>query len=166
MNLAMFPTVNIISTLMATAEKSNLNWDVAQYPSLPGKPGINTDVDAHLFAIPVNAKHKDAAMKVLEIITSDEVQMEMTRKTARLSPLKDNKFVEGFAKDAQGTNGKNIAGIFKSKRIEAPIRSKYSTSPFVEKEIEAYVSGQKDLNTAIRDAEEAINKNIAGLKGK
>lgn len=166
--LAMYPTVNRISFLMENAPKNGLNWDVAQYPSMPGKPGINTDVDAHLFGIPVTAKNKDAAMKVLEIITSDEVQMEMTRKTGRVSPLKDAKFAEAFAKDLPGTIGKNIAGIFKSKRIEAPIRSKYTNQnqPFINKELEAYVKGTQDLNTSIRNVEEAINKNILTVNAK
>lgn len=166
MTLAMYPTVNKISYLMENAPKSGLNWDVAQYPSMPGKPGINTDVDAHLFGIPVNAKNKDAAMKVIEMITSEDVQMTMTRKTGRVSPLKDAKFAEAFAKDLPGTVGKNIAGIFKSKRIEAPIRSKYANQPFIDKELEAYVKGTQDLNTAIRNVEEAINKNILTISGK
>lgn len=165
--LAMYPSVNRFPAIK-NAEITGLNWDVAQYPSMPGKPGIGTDVDAHIFAITAGSKHREAAMNVIEIVTSDELQMTMTRETARLSPLKDPSFSSAFAADFGIAEGKNIAGIFKSRRIEAPIRSMYLTNAnkIVEKYVKEYVEGVKDLNTALRSAEEEIDKYIATQAGK
>mgnify|MGYP007013986005 FL=1 len=87
----------------------------------------------------------------------------MTRETARLSPLKDPVFAQNFAKDLELAKGKNIEGIFKSRRIPAPIRSVYSSDAnriFLE-QVQLFVDGAKDANTALRDAEEAINQFIA-----
>ena len=53
--------------------------------------------------------------------------------------------------------GKNIAGIFKNHFIKAPIRSSYGElGTLFGEEIQKYVDGEKDLNSAIRDMEEAI----------
>lgn len=160
--VAMLATTNRFFQLFE-ADRNGLNWDVAQYPSIPGRENIGTDVDAHLFAVPVTAPNRDAAVELIKIVTSDEIQMIMTRETARLSPLKDPVFAQNFAKDLELAKGKNIEGIFKSRRIPAPIRSVYSSDAnriFLE-QVQLFVDGAKDANTALRDAEEAINQFIA-----
>ncbi len=160
--LAMYASHNHLSTLKE-AEKNGLNWDVAQYPSMPGKPGISSDVDAHVFSISAQSKQKEAAMRVIEIITSDEVQTVMTRQSARVSPLKNTSITSQFAVDYGNVKGKNLAGIFKGRRIEAPIRSKYVANglTIAGKHLTEYVNGNKDINSALRDTEEEINKFIA-----
>lgn len=45
-----------------------MNADVAQYPSYKEAPDTYGLVDAHYMVITKQSKHKDAAMRVLEVI--------------------------------------------------------------------------------------------------
>ncbi|MDF2725767.1 MAG: extracellular solute-binding protein family 1 [Paenibacillus sp.] len=139
--------------------KAGLNWDVAQYPSFPNRPGINTDVDAHLVFITSTSKHKDQAMKVLVELTSNETEMELARKTARRTPLVDKQFEAAFAAELDYTKGKNNAGMFKSKMFNSPLRPRYTTeaSNFLKAAFYDYYNG-KDVNTALREADEKMNQ--------
>lgn len=122
--------------------------------------------DLHVI-IPTNtSKHPDAQMKVLEVLFSDEVQEIMASKTARVSALKDPKFQEIFAKDYPGVEGKNIASIFKSSPAPAPGYSIHygSANSILQAEFEKYVRGEKDVNTALREAKEQIEQYIASVK--
>jgi ABC-type glycerol-3-phosphate transport system substrate-binding protein len=163
--VAMFATTNQIHA-MVDASKEGLHWDVVQYPSFPGRENISTDVDAFVFEIPETAKNKEAALKVIEVFTSDEVQKLLVSKTARISPLKDPMFKQAFASDIEGIQGKNISGIFKGKVVEAPVRTRYlqdaqkiAESVFIE-----YAQDKMDTNTALRRADEEINKFVATQK--
>lgn len=160
--VSMLATTNRFFNLIE-ATRNGLNWDVTSYPTIPGRPGIGTDVDAHVFTIPVSAKNKEAALEVIKIFTSDEVQLKMTKETARLSPLNDPSLRAAFASEMDIAQGKNIAAIFQNEFIEAPIRSVYNgqIGPLFKEQVQLYVNGEKDLNTAIRDLEEAITQLIA-----
>lgn len=165
--LAMMATVNLFDQL-GEATTRGLDWDVAEYPSIPGAPHINTDVDAHILIIPPTAKHKDAAMLVAEAVTSNETQLIMTKETARLSPLQDPAFKKAFASGMDFVQGKHIESIFKSRMIPSPIRTKYysDTKAFGMSNFKDYAAGAKDLDTALRDADEQINGYLDTQLGK
>ncbi|RKN62070.1 ABC transporter substrate-binding protein [Paenibacillus ginsengarvi] len=165
--VAMMATVNLFDQLGVAASKG-LDWDVAEYPSLPGAPHVGSDVDAHIFVIPPTARHKEAAMLVAEAITSDMAQLTMTKETARLSPLRDPTFKTAFAAGMDFVRGKRIGSIFNSHMIPAPIRTKYytDTKAFGQNNFKDYTAGEKDLNTALRDADEQINSYLSTQLGK
>ncbi|TNJ65519.1 extracellular solute-binding protein [Paenibacillus hemerocallicola] len=165
--VAMMATVNLFDQL-GDATFKGLDWDVAEYPSIPGAPHVNTDVDAHILVIPPTAKHKDAAMLVAEAVTSDAAQLMMTKETARLSPLRDPAFKKAFSSDMDFVKGKRIESIFKSRMIPAPIRTKYysDTRAFGVSNFKDYALGAKNLNTALRDADEQINSYLGTQLGK
>lgn len=155
---AMYGGNNFISKL-AEPTKNGLNWDVAQYPSLPARPNVYNDIDAHLTFITSTSKHKEDAMKVLVELVSDETQMELVRKTARKSPLVEKRFEAAFAADLEFARGKNLTGMFKSKMINSPVRPKYTTqaSNFIKEAFYDYYRG-KDVNTALREVDDKLNK--------
>ncbi|MEF3306505.1 ABC transporter substrate-binding protein [Paenibacillus sp. GYB003] len=152
---------------LAEPTRSGLNWDVAQYPSLPARPNVYNDIDAHLTFITSTSKHKEEAMKVLVELVSDETQMELARKTARKSPLADKRFEAAFAADLEYAKGKNITGMFKSKMINSPVRPKYTTQAtnFVKEAFYDYYRG-KDVNTALREADDKLNQFLAAEASK
>ncbi|MEF3303628.1 ABC transporter substrate-binding protein [Paenibacillus sp. GYB003] len=165
--VAMMATVNLFDRLGEAARKG-LDWDVAEYPSIPGAPHVHTDVDAHILVVPPTAKHKDAAMLVAEAIASNETQLIMTKETARLSPLRDPAFKTAFASDMDFVKGKRLESIFKSRMIPSPIRTKYytETKAFGLSQFKDYASGVKDLDTALRGADEQINDFLGTQLGK
>ncbi|CAG7640771.1 hypothetical protein PAESOLCIP111_04170 [Paenibacillus solanacearum] len=166
MDLAMLASVNNFRWIEPAAEKG-LNWDMVQYPYFPDKPNIGGMVDVHAIGVAKTSKHKDAAMKVLELMTSDEVQLIAARSGAA-SPLSNPEMQKQFGADVAFLKGKNVQAFFKSKPAPTPQFSNYRTeaySVFNPLYLD-YVSGKMDLNTFIRTAEEAINKKIEEVAKK
>ncbi|MEF3309152.1 extracellular solute-binding protein [Paenibacillus sp. GYB004] len=167
-NLAMITTINLLNLALEEAAAVGLNWDVAQYPSYKEKPNVYGHVDAHVLAITKTSKHKDQAMQVLQVVTSDEVQLLSARTTARLSPLQNPEMKKQLGADMPFLKGKRLESIFKSSPVPAPAYSRYEDSAvnqIVLKSFEAYFNGQ-DMNSALRDADQKINRHIEDSKSK
>ncbi|TNJ63747.1 extracellular solute-binding protein [Paenibacillus hemerocallicola] len=163
--IAMLATSNFTSFFR---DALGLNWDMAQYPSYKDRPNVYGMYDLHVMAVPKTSKHKDDAFKVVEVLMSDDVQMESVKVTGRVSPLKDQKLKDNFGADQAGLKGKNIQAIFKSKPADAPEFSRFYTdaNAVVLAEYKELLAGKKDVNSALRDAEEKINQAIKAKLGK
>lgn len=160
--VAMYASINLFSRYMKIA-KSDLDWGVAQFPSFSDAPDTGTLYDLHVIAPNKNSKSPDDVMRVMEVLFSDEVQLDLVRKTGRVSLLKDEKYKQQFAKDMAELQGIDVSSVFKSKPAPAPAFSKYTfpASPVLDKKFKEYVSEAKDVNTALREAKEEIEKIIA-----
>jgi hypothetical protein len=64
--------------------------------------------------------------------------------------------------------GKNVAGIFKSKPVSYPVASQYrpKAENIAKAKFTEYTEGTIDVNTALARAEEEINKMIEAEKQK
>lgn len=166
-NVAMYASINLFSRYMKIA-KSELNWGVAQFPSFADAANTGSLYDLHVIAPNKNSKSPDDVMRVMEVLFSDEVQTDLVRKTGRVSVLKDEKYKQQFAKDITEMQGIDVSSVFKSKPAPAPAFSKYTfpASPILDKKFKEYVSGTKDVNTALREAKEEIEKVIADDRKK
>lgn len=156
---AMIAAMNIFPSLMTMSAEGFTKWDVVQYPSFPGHENTYGMVDAHILTINSTSEHPDEAMKAISVITSDEVQKLSASKTMRVTALTNPDVQNAFGADNPYLKGKNIAGIFKSKPAPAPVFSPYNGDGMgiANKKFDEYLAG-KDLNTALREAEEEINK--------
>ncbi|MDF2723890.1 MAG: transporter substrate-binding protein [Paenibacillus sp.] len=165
--LAMFGATNLVASLKEHMEKG-MNPGIAQYPSYKEKPNTYGLADSHYMLITKQSKYKEAAAKVLQVLTSEEIQMIAVSKYGRLSPLKDSKFKEKFGSEMPHLSGFNLQSIFKSKPAPSEIfPALYNkANPIVAAEYIKYAKGEQDLNTALRAAEEKINAAIAEAKGK
>lgn len=161
-NVAMLATTNAFTSLAAQAENGFTNWDVAQYPSHPMAPGVSGMVDTWVMIIASSSKHPLQAMQVINIVTSDEIQLLAAAKYAQLSTLADPKMKEQFGSQLPSLNieNKNLQGIFKGKIVPAPKFSPYERNarPFLEGNIAKVFTGEMDINTALRDADEKMNR--------
>jgi multiple sugar transport system substrate-binding protein len=160
-NLAMFAT-GYNFNLLAQDAAAGLNWDLAQYPSHPDKPNVAGMVDEHVIFVTKTSKHKDAAFRVIEILTSDEVQKKMTRASGKLSVLKDTSIRRELGADMPALKGKHLEAIFKGTYIPAyTASSKYpDAGKILGEQVTKYLNGEQDVNTALRAAEEGIQKYI------
>ncbi|MEF3305666.1 hypothetical protein [Paenibacillus sp. GYB003] len=158
-------TVNLFLRLK---DVPDLNWDVVQFPSYNDKPNTYGKYDLHLIIPMKTSKHPDDQMRAMEVFFSDEIQTKMVRQTARVTTLKDPKYAKDFGQDVPQFRDKNIAGIFKSKPAPAPAYSKYHSKAdsLLNAEFVKVMKGQKDVNTALRDAEEQIQQYIKSEKAK
>lgn len=156
---AMYVVFNLLPRLKEPTE-AGLRWDVAQHPSFPERPNVYSDVDAHLGIVTSVSKHKDEAFLVLASMVSDEVQSAMVRSTGRVSPLKDSKYKELFAADLPHAQGKNLASIFKSDMAESPLRPLHfgEANKILRAAFYDYYANNKDVNSALREADEKLNQ--------
>ncbi len=76
---------------------TEMNVDIATYPSWEGYEGIGPAPNANAYAITAPSEHKDAAFEVLAHLLSDEVQMEKS-KEGMASPLATQKYTKPFTR--------------------------------------------------------------------
>ncbi|MEF3307037.1 ABC transporter substrate-binding protein [Paenibacillus sp. GYB003] len=164
-NVAMIPTINLY---LRFRQVTGLNWDVAQFPSYSDKPNVYGMYDLHCMIPMVASKHRDDQMRVLEVLFSEEVQMTMSKKSAKFPVMKDPKFKQAFGQELPELKGKHIEGVLKSKTELAPPNSLYYSKglSLLNAEYANVMKNTKDLNTALRDAEEQIKQHIATEKAK
>ncbi|WP_239625806.1 extracellular solute-binding protein [Paenibacillus sp. H1-7] len=157
--VAMFAMVgDAFQNIKKSVEGQIFRVGVAQYPSykeLPDKYGM---VDEHVVLVPKTSRNKDAAMKVIEVMISDEVQMKAAKHYARLSPLKDPELQKQFG--AEYLKDVNVQSIFKSRPAPGIAFHRYyaDARKLLDAEYAEVLSGQKDVNTALRVLDEKINK--------
>jgi multiple sugar transport system substrate-binding protein len=149
---------------MEEAEKNGLNWDVVQHPSYKERPNTFGNASVYLVGASKTSKYKKQALQVMEVLTSGEAQMAASR-AGRVSPLKNADVQKAFGQDNPLLKGKNTVGIVKSHPVKYPvylyreIGEKYIKSKFDE-----FVADKVDANTALRQAEEEINKAVEAEK--
>lgn len=166
-NTAMLTTVNVFN-MVADAAKEGVNLDVAQYPSYRDRPNTYGLVDSHYLLILKQSKNKEAAAKVLEVITSDEVQLASAQQLVKLSPLTNPAMKQNFGAGNPAFEGMHISSIFKSKPAPAPFFSVYYPEgrTVLSAIAKDFVMGSKDVNTALREGNEALNQKITSVKGQ
>jgi len=168
--VAMFATVgDAFQNIKKAVDSQTLNVGVAQYPSYKEMPNTYGMADAHYIFVTKPSKNKDAAMKVIETLTSDEVQLAAAKYLARQSPLKNPEIQKAFG--TEYLKGVDMQSIFKSHPAPGTVFHKYylDSRSILEKQYDEVKKGNKDVNTALRDAEEMINQLLSeklGADGK
>ncbi|MCS7459001.1 extracellular solute-binding protein [Paenibacillus doosanensis] len=149
----------IASTDPSIADK--IPWDFVSLPNYPEAIGTGRIITPHTIMLNKQSKYKNEAFQVMSIFTSDEVQAELS-KSGKISALAKTDFQTQYGANVPYLQGKNISGIFKSKtrpindpltEYDALVRSALDAAA---KELAA----GKDVNTALREAEEKANKAI------
>lgn len=158
-NVAMYGSMNLWSRLKLV---DDLDWDVVQYPSWSDLPNLYGMVDSHINLITTTSKHKDDAFKVIDLISSAEVQTMMTKDLAFLTVLQDPNIISVFAENIPEIKDKNYAGVFRSSPAPSkPLHELESAANnIVKKKMELMLQEGTDINTLLRDAEEEINQLI------
>jgi multiple sugar transport system substrate-binding protein len=166
--LAMYPywltnTASRMQTLKQAGKA--FNWDVATWPAFDDKPGIGRQFDFHVMIVPPTSKNKEAAFRVMETLIGKEAQMAMNRGT-RLTVLQDPALKKQFASDLGLFAGRNLEGVFKVKPAPYEIASPYDAAinKIMETSMKDVATNGLDVNTALRNANEAANKEIEQQK--
>lgn len=145
----------------------NMDYDFAQIPTFKDAPGLGPQPYPLYFYISAASELKEQAFDVLSYLTSDEFQLESSKK-GTLTALSSKEIQMAFAQNYPEFKGKNIKAILPAKFAPPAYRSKYDG--IVRGDLEsAFISaamGEKDINTAMRDAEESANKKIEQAKSQ
>jgi multiple sugar transport system substrate-binding protein len=144
------------------------DWDFTTMPSFQEAPGVGFRSLSHDLAISSTSQHKEDAFKVIQLLTSDEVQMAITKRGNRFPALDDQKLKDAYGVDNTILKGKNMPAIFKTKNAKNPKPTLYDdlTVGELNNAFSKVRDGKADINTALREAEEAANLKIAAEKVK
>jgi multiple sugar transport system substrate-binding protein len=144
----------------------DFDWDVTQYPTNPLAPGVGQRVDAGYMGITAQSKVKDEAFDVLTVLLSDEVQTDMSRNT-RMSTLKNAQIQNQYGKAID--EKKNLVAFTKPK-LSVLVSFKYNFNPnpavMIFNAFNDVVNNGKDINTALREADEVMTKAIQEMKSR
>lgn len=160
--IAMYAIATMFGPL-PDAVKAGLNWDVVTLPSFSDIPNTTIQPWMPSLAVSTQSKHKDEAFQVIAFIFSEEGQLANT-KIGRPSVLKNPEINKHFGESIEVLRGKNAAAYRKNKlAVVSPSNTEYDDVAYsiLKDKFREFVYGDKDRNTALREAEEAINKKIA-----
>ena len=169
--LAMLPDWGTYASNLMAQERNGgtgMNWDITSYPTFKQNPGVGPAAGAFMVAICTQSKHKQDAFEVIMALTSKENQMVVSKDGIKLPVLNDDDLKKNFAADNPIMKEKNVQSIFKVKSAAIAPRSEYydyANKPLKDN-LKKVVEGSMDINTALRDAEEAANKAIQAVVGK
>ncbi|MDF2717863.1 MAG: extracellular solute-binding protein family 1, partial [Paenibacillus sp.] len=157
-NIAMF---DYLANTFLNKDMTTMNWDLVTYPTFKELPNQGPQTLPTLFGITSTSKNKDAAMKVLAYMLSEEAQLSLSER-AVIPVLQTDKTIKAFGTKSK-YEGKNFQAILKLKftpsapksAIENKARTAYA-KPVVDLAAE-----KLDLNTAFRQVDEELNKIIA-----
>jgi multiple sugar transport system substrate-binding protein len=144
-----------------------MNYDFAALPSFKDKPKVGAQAYPTYMFITSTSQKKDAAMEVIKLFISDEYQMKQS-KEGGITTLKSEQIRQVFGQETQ-MKDKNIRNaVFYNSTAPATPKTRYDT--YVEEQIRTQFSlllrGQTDMNTALRTAQENVNKKIMEAEGQ
>ncbi|MEF3303204.1 ABC transporter substrate-binding protein [Paenibacillus sp. GYB003] len=154
----------ISDLLQAEASGIKMNWDMVSEPRFQDAVGKGRHALADMLVITKASKHKEQAMQVIQMITSRDHQIMLTR-TGRLTALNDPEVINQFGANFPSLQGKNLRAVYKNPPVATP-----KPHP-ADKEVQTIIRairkemaiGKKDINTVLREGQEKADKKIAEM---
>jgi multiple sugar transport system substrate-binding protein len=144
-----------------------LHWDLASSPNFPEALGTEAGLDIHLFEMYSKGKHQEDAFKVIDYVTSKDVGL-LASQGGRVSALTDKDIQKAYGTELPALKGKHVEAIFKVKPAKLQYPSEYNS--IVDAKLlaafKSFMLDSQDLNTALRTAQEAADKEIAEKKAQ
>ncbi|TMV47395.1 extracellular solute-binding protein [Paenibacillus mesophilus] len=136
----------------------DINWDLVSLPVLKDKPKLGSQANPKTFAITKTSKNKDAAMEVIKYMISPEMQMNYS-KQGYMTVLNDDGIKKAIGSESQH-KGKNWSAVYYNSLAPMAYKSIYDTKilSFLTPNVLKVVTGETDLNSAIRSAQEQADK--------
>ncbi|CAG7645115.1 hypothetical protein PAESOLCIP111_04882 [Paenibacillus solanacearum] len=150
------------------------NFDIVSMPTYADAPGVGTPVSARYNFITKTSAHKDDVFEVIAYLTSEERQIHAAKDGIIPALKMSDTWMKVFKENDPLLKGKNIGAYFKYQYgKEIPPRAagllqnlQQKGIGILETEVRNVLAGEKDLNTALRAADETFNKEIAAEKAK
>lgn len=161
-NVAIQVMLNAAYTLGGNA--SNMNWDLVQFPAFADMPKAGPQPAPFYYFVSKNSPNRQATFLALSELVSDESQAALARK-ARPPALKDKGLLEVLGTEEPLLKGKNAKALVPKQYATVVGLDKFAVQANSALLTGLYdvVAEKKDVNTALRDAEEAANKKIEAL---
>lgn len=158
------------NTLFELRKQPHLDWNLVTYPQYKGNLGYGSSVDVPVMSITAQSQFKQDAFRVIETVLSDEVQLDLAR-NGRMSVLVSDIVRQQFGAGIPELAGKglNLSAMTKLKLTVPPIEGKYwasDTNAVLTGALTSILKKEKDINTAMREADEQINKLVEQKKNQ
>jgi multiple sugar transport system substrate-binding protein len=129
-------------------------------PTFDKRPEVGFNVSAFMLSVTSFTEHKKEAFQVIATALSEDVQRKLAENV--VVPVRIG-VDDAFGKNSTILQGKNISAAFALKAGLGHSPSVYTakSNTFTMEAFNEVVSGKKDVNTALREAEEKINTLIA-----
>jgi multiple sugar transport system substrate-binding protein len=148
---------------LSGAEFPGMNVNVVAMPTFSELPGVGTQAYPTYYSVTSISKHKKEAMEIIAYLVSDEFQMILSKRGI-LPAVQTDAIKNAFGSESNIKN-LNTKAFFYNKL--APISEKLVYDSQVEteyrKDVGKLITGQIDLNTFLRNAEERAAKLLAEL---
>lgn len=150
-----------------------VNWDIVAAPTLPGAPKLMGQRGPAYWSITKQSKHKEEAFDVITTMLSDEIQMEDSKKGIPTTTTnKDIMKVLGQSHEVYSKKNMNAVNFYPP-TAPSPKRNKELTDVLgrtqeavLTEAFTKFVTGQTDLNTALREADERMKQEVEKEKAK
>jgi len=141
------------------------NWDIAPVPNFADKLGTTREAQIHSVSVNSQSKHKDEAFQVLEYLLSDEGQRTIAR-NGRVPSIINPELEKEYGADIPVLRGKTVQNVFIGNPIQEHYQHPYEAEISVRltEAAEGMAIRGLDVNSAIRQATDAINKDVETLK--
>lgn len=167
-SLAMYPHIVLLrSAPYEKAVKEGLDMGITTYPVFQDTPGVGTGLFGGGFAIYKNSKNKDIAFQIAMHFASDEVQAELSEQgivTSLANADVQKKLYEGY----EYAKNMDTSVIFKV-RVAHPVqKTAYDgkAQTIAQASLQNMFTGKVDINTALQNVDEQINKMVETEKSK
>jgi multiple sugar transport system substrate-binding protein len=164
---AMLAFIQMFDKNLEKATNNGLKWDISQFPSYD-KPKSTYLSYVPILLIPTKtSKHKDAALTVVDVLTSEEMQKFVSAQ-GQLTSLKNPEILKVFGNDVPYLKGKSVQSIFKSRPAPPRVITEYENlvSPILFSKGADQLKKGVDVNTVLREADEQLNQAIEAARSK
>ncbi|MFC0333533.1 extracellular solute-binding protein [Paenibacillus sepulcri] len=143
----------------------DFNWDIVPVPNFDDQLGKTREAQIHSVSINSQSKHKDEAFQVLEELLSDEGQRIIAR-NGRVPAIVNPGLEKEYGLDIPVLEGKSVQNVFIGQPLQEHYAHPYESEISVRltEAAEDLAINGLDVNSAIRKAEEAINKDVGTLR--
>lgn len=141
------------------------NWDIAPVPNYEEYLGKTREAQIHSVSINSQSKHKDEAFQVLQELLSDEGQRIIAR-NGRVPAIINPELEKEFGADIPVLQGKTVQNVFIGEPLQEHYQHPYESEISIRltEAAEGMALHGLDVNSAIRQATEAINKDVETLR--
>jgi multiple sugar transport system substrate-binding protein len=146
------------------------SWDMVATPTMKEAPKTNIQLNPRFYYMMSSSKHKEEAFKVIDFVLSDAMQMELSR-SGQPTVLLNPEVRKAYGQDFPMIKGKHLEAMYFNPPVapDAPRDPKLvivQTNKMAGETFNEILSGAKDVNTALREFDENLNKAIAAEKSK
>jgi ABC-type glycerol-3-phosphate transport system substrate-binding protein len=169
-SLAMY--IDFMGNFVRTIPTSKVNWDMALTPVFPDRPNTHTQIDFHAAYVSKLSSNKEAAADVIGFMSTTRYLQAEFSDRGRIPAINNLKILQQFGSQLLDGNNKplmlnkNLRVLEKSGVAPSPPVSNYENefalvgANFMSLTYQPFVTGKKDLTTALREGHEKINSSV------